>query len=133
MVEQAKRAAPKRKASTRRTSASRPAPRRAPPTRQTRVTQAGRSAFLAALGVCGTAFDQVQGQLKRVESKLETRRKKMDKLYAALVKRGARVEQQARGAIDLPKLKRAALETRLDKARGRFKAFKEAVGARAAA
>lgn len=130
MVEQAKRAAPRRRASTRKTSAGRPAPRRAPPTRPTRVTQAGRGAFLAALGVCGTAFDQVQGQLKNVESKLETRRRKMDKLYADLVKRGAKVEQRVRGAIDLPRLNRAA---RLDKARGRFKAFKEAVGARAAA
>ena len=130
MVEQAKRAAPRRKASTRKTSAGRPAPRRAPPTRQTRVTQAGRSAFLAALGVCGTAFDQAQGQLKSLESKLETRRRKMDKLYADLVKRGAKVEQRVRGAIDLPRLNRAA---RLDKARVRFKAFREAVGARAAA
>lgn len=130
MVEQAKRAAPRRRASTRKTSAGRPAPRGAPPTRQTRVRQAGRSAFLAALGVCGTAFDQVQGPLKSVESKLKTRRGKMDKLYADLVKRGAKVEQRVRGAIDLPRLNRAA---RLDKARARFKAFKEAIGARAEA
>lgn len=129
----AKTSAPKRKAATRKTAAGRAAARRAPPTRHSRVTQAGRRAFLAGLGVCGTAFDRAQNQFKRLERRLEIRRKKADKLYAQLVKRGAKVEQQARGAIDLPGLNRAALEARLEPARARFKAFKETLGIKAAA
>ena len=130
---QARTSAPKRKAATGKTAAGRAAARRAPPSRHRRVTQAGRRAFLAGLGVCGTAFDRAQNQFKRLEKRLETRRKKADKLYAELVKRGAKVEQQARGAIDLPGLNRAALEARLEPARARFKAIKETLGIKAAA
>ena len=134
MAEYVKRAAPKRKTAARKTSTGRKsAARQAAPTLQTRVTQAGRSAFLASLGVCGTAFDQIQDRLKSVESRLETRRKKVDKLYADMVKRGEKVEQRTRGAIDIPRLDRAALGARLDRARARFEAFKETIGFKAAA
>ena len=130
---QARTSAPKRKATTRKTAANRAAARRAPPSRRTRVTQAGRRAFLAGLGVCGTAFDRAQNQLKCLEKRLETRRKKADKLYVEMVKRGAKVEQQARGAIDLPGLNRAALQARLQSARAGVKAFKATLGSKATA
>lgn len=108
---------------------------------QGRVTEASRSAFLASLGFYGMAFDQVQGQLKTVESELSARRKKADKLYAEMIKRGQKVEKQAKSAIDdidLPKLDvaaldRAKLEAQLEKARVRFAELKGSVGFKAAA
>ena len=108
---------------------------------QGRMTEASRNAFLASLGFYGMAFDQVQDQIKTVESELSARRKKADKLYAEMVKRGQKVEKQAKSAIDdieLPKLDvasldRAKLEAQLDKARARFAEFKGSVGFKAAA
>lgn len=108
---------------------------------QGRVTEASRNAFLASLGFYGMAFDQVQGQIKTVESELTARRKKADKLYANMVKRGQKVEKQAKTAIDdidMPKLEiaaldRAKLEAQLEKARARFAELKGSVGFKAAA
>jgi hypothetical protein len=104
MAEEAKKAAPKRKTTARKTTARKttakrkPAARKAAPRKtaarkkapslQSRVTEAGRSAFLASLGFYGMAFDQMQEQYKNVESELAARRKKADKLYADMVKRG---------------------------------------------
>ncbi len=151
MAEEAKKAAPKRKTAAkktvakrkpaaRKTTARKAAPKKAP-TLQTRVTEAGRSAFLASLGFYGMAFDQVQDQLKSVENELEARRKKADKLYADMVKRGEKVEKQAKNAIDdmempkidVPKLDRVKLEAQLEKAKARFEELKETVGFKAAA
>ncbi len=147
----AKKTATKRKAAAKKTTAKRkPAARKAAPrksaakkapTFQNRVTEAGRSAFLASLGFYGMAFDQVQDQLKSVEGELESRRKKADKLYADMVKRGEKVEKQAKNAIDdielpkleVPSLDRAALEAQLEKAKARFEELKETVGLKTAA
>ncbi len=147
----AKKTAPKRKTAAKKTTAKRkPAARKAAPRKtavkkapslQTRVTEAGRSAFLASLGFYGMAFDQVQDQLKTVEGEFEARRKKADKLYADMVKRGEKVEKQAKSAIDdldmpkleVPSLDRAKLEAQLDKAKARFEELKETVGLKTAA
>ncbi|MEM1187355.1 MAG: hypothetical protein AAGI72_02445 [Pseudomonadota bacterium] len=146
MAEAVKKTAPKRKPAARKTTAKRkPAARKAAakkaPTLQSRVTDASRNAFLASLGFYGMAFDQVQGQLKSVESELSARRKKADKLYADMVKRGEKVEKQAKSAIDdidlpkleVPKLDRATLEAQLEKAKARFEELKDSVGFKAAA
>ena len=152
---EAKKAAPKRKTTAKtaaKTTAKRkPVARKATAARKTaakktvslqgRVTEASRNAFLASLGFYGMAFDQFQGQLKTVESELTARRKKADKLYADMVKRGQKVEKQAKTAIDdidLPKLEvaaldRAKLEAQLEKARARFAELKGSVGFKAAA
>ncbi len=152
---EAKKAAPKRKTTAKtaaKTTAKRkPVARKATAARKTaakktvslqsRVTEVSRNAFLASLGFYGMAFDQVQGQIKTVESELTARRKKADKLYADMVKRGQKVEKQAKTAIDdidLPKLEvaaldRAKLEAQLEKARARFAELKGSVGFKAAA
>ncbi len=157
MAEAAKKAAPKRKTTARKapakrkvaakkTTAKKAAPSKAA-TMQNRVTEAGRSAFLASLGFYGMAFDQVQDQVKnvekevvarrkKVEKELTSRRKQADKLYADMVKRGEKVEKKAKTAlddIDLPKLELPKLEAQLNKAKARFEELKESVGFKAAA
>jgi polyhydroxyalkanoate synthesis regulator phasin len=161
MAEQAKKAAPKRKTTARKTSAAKTtarktAAKRKPVARKTtarktaskkvtslqnRVSDAGRSAFLASLGFYGMAFDQMQDQLKSVESELSARRKKADKLYTNMVKRGEKVEKRAKNVIEdieLPKLDdvnfdRAKLEAQLEKAKARFEELKGSVGIKTAA
>lgn len=146
MAEQAKTTAPKRKATAKRKPAARKAaPRKAPVRKaaslQDRVTEAGRNAFLASLGLYGMAYDQAQERVKGVESELAARRKKADKLYADMVKRGEKVEKQARSALDdfelpkleMPALDRAALEAQLEKAKARFEELKDTLGRKAAA
>ncbi|WP_439101201.1 hypothetical protein [Congregibacter sp.] len=154
---EAKKAAPKRKTtaksktSAKTTAKRKPVARKAATARKTtakktaslqgRVTEASRNAFLASLGFYGMAFDQFQDQIKTVETELNARRKKADKLYSDMVKRGQKVEKQAKTAIDdidLPKLDvaaldRAKLEAQLEKARTRFAELKDTVGFKAAA
>jgi FtsZ-binding cell division protein ZapB len=64
---------------------------------------------------------------------MEQRRKKADKMYKELVKRGEKLEKDAKGAIkdiDLPKLEldtltdRKKLEAQLKKAKARFEELK---------
>ncbi|MFN2287079.1 MAG: hypothetical protein ABR578_01965 [Chromatocurvus sp.] len=121
----------KRKTGPRKASA-----RKASPDITARARDASRSAFLASLGFYGKAFDQVQDQFNTVQSQLESRRKKADKVYAALVKRGEKVEKQALSAIDdidLSRLEftsitdRKELEARLGKVRRRFSDLRESV------
>ena len=150
MAEQAKKAAPKRKAATKTTAKRKPAAKKTaarkpaakkPVTVQTRVTEASRNAFLASLGLYGLAFDQMQEQLKNAEGELNSRRKKADKLYQDMVKRGEKVEKQAKEAIDeidmpkieVPTLDRSKLEAQLEKAKARFAELKESVSFKAAA
>lgn len=151
MAEQAKKAAPKRKTTAKRkpaarkTTARKTAPRKAAAkkvsTLQDRVTEASRNAFLASLGFYGMAYDQMQDQLKSVEGEISDRRKKADKLYTDMVKRGQKVEKQAKTAIDdiempkfeVPSFDRARLEDQLDKARARFEELKESVSFKKAA
>ncbi len=107
-----------------------------------RAQEAGRNAFLASLGFYGKAFDQAQEQYENLQEQLEQRRKKADKVYKELVKRGKKVEKDAKGAIEeieLPKFEldsltdRRKLEQRLDKARERFEELKKSVGFKTAA
>ena len=151
MAEEVKKTAPKRKTTARKAPAKRKpaarkaAPRKAParkaPSLQARVTEAGRSAFLASLGLYGMAYDQAQERVKSVESELAARRKKADKLYADMVKRGEKVEKQARSVLDdfempkleVPALDRAKLEAQLEKAKARFEELKDTLGRKAAA
>lgn len=163
MAEQAK-AAPKRKAATKRKAApkktaarkaptrkpaakrkpaaAKAAPKKATPELANRAREAGRNAFLAGLGFYGKAYDQAQDQFSSLQDELEARRKKADKLYKELVKRGKKVEKDAKGAlddIDLPKLEldsltdRKQLEKQLDKARERFDELKGSIKLKSAA
>ncbi len=152
MAEQAKKATAKRKTTARKTTARkttarkttarRAAPKKAPVTVQSRVSEASRKAFLASLGFYGMAFDQVQDRVKSVESELNARRKKADKLVNDMVKRGEKVEKMAKARLDdieLPNFEldelanRARFEEQLEKAKARFAELKESVGIKAAA
>jgi hypothetical protein len=148
----AAKAAPKRKTAAKRKPAARRKPAAKPAAKRsasksssdfaTRAQEAGRNAFLASLGFYGKAYDQAQEQFNSLQDQLEERRKKADKLYKDLVKRGKKVEKDARKAVDemdLPKLEldsltdRKKLEARLDKAKERFEELKETVGFKSAA
>ena len=159
MAEQAKtasktKAAPKRKPAAKRKpvakrkpAARKPAARKAAPRKPiqdfaARAQETGRSAFLAGLGFYGKAYDQAQEQFNSLQSQMEDRRKKADKLYKELVKRGEKVEKDAKGAIDdieLPKLEldsltdRKKLEKQLDKAKARLEELKDSVSFKSAA
>jgi len=144
----ASKAAPKRKPAAKR----KPVAKRKPAAKRTakkstpefaaRAQEAGRNAFLASLGFYGKAFDQAQEQFNSMQDQLEERRKKADKMYKELVKRGKKVEKEAKGRIDdidLPKIElnsltdRKKLEKQLDKAKARFEELKETVGFKTAA
>jgi len=156
MAEQAKTAAktaPKRKPAAKRkpavkrkpaakTTAKRTTARKATPEFAARAQEAGRNAFLASLGFYGKAYDQAQEQFNSIQDQLEERRKKADKMYKELVKRGKKVEKDAKKAvddIDLPKLEldsltdRKKLDKQLEKAKARFEELKETVGFKSAA
>ena len=156
MAEQAKTAAktaPKRKPAAKRkpavkrkpaakTTAKRTTARKATPDFAARAQEAGRNAFLASLGFYGKAYDQAQEQFNSIQDQLEERRKKADKMYKELVKRGKKVEKDAKKAvddIDLPKLEldsltdRKKLDKQLEKAKARFEELKETVGFKSAA
>ena len=131
-----------RTATRRKTAPRKSAARKSSPDLAARAREASRSAFLASLGFYGKAFDQVQEQFNTVQSELESRRKKADKLYAELVKRGKKVEKQARSAIDdidLSQLEftsltdRRQLEARLGKVRKRFSELRDSVSFNSAA
>lgn len=150
----AKRKTTARKTTARKTTARKTAARKSTTQRRTapkktgttafqgRVSEASRKAFLASLGFYGMAFDEVQSRVKTVESELSARRKKADKMYSNLVKRGEKVEKLAKARIDgldLPKIEleeladRAKLEAQLEKARARFAELAESVRFKAAA
>ncbi|MFV0275679.1 MAG: hypothetical protein ACK5HY_00605 [Parahaliea sp.] len=145
-------ATPKRKTAARRTGARKTTARKAPAQRKStvrkasrkienaeksaakfadRAQEASRRAFLASLGFYGKAFDQVQEQFQNLQDQMEDRRHKAADLYDELVKRGEKVEADARDAIEdieLPSLNsltdRKALEAKLEKARARFEELK---------
>ena len=139
-----RKAAAKRKPVTaRKTAAKRkPVARKAAPEFATKAQEAGRNAFLASLGFYGKAYDQAQEQFSSIQDQLEARRKKADKLYKELVKRGQKVEKDAKVAlkdIELPKLEldsltdRKKLDKQLKKVKARIAELKETVGFRTAA
>ena len=107
-----------------------------------RAQEAGRNAFLASLGFYGKAFDQAQEQFDNIQDRMEARRKKADKMYKELVKRGKKVEKNAKSALDdieLPKIEldnltdRKKLEKQLKVAKTRFSELKDSVRLKSAA
>jgi len=139
-----RKVAAKRKPVTARKTAAKgkPVVRKAAPEFAVKAQEAGRNAFLASLGFYGKAYDQAQEQFSNMQDQLETRRKKADKLYKELVKRGQKVEKDAKVAlkeIELPKLEldsltdRKKLEKQLKKVKARLVELKENVGFKTAA
>lgn len=107
-----------------------------------RARTVSRNAFLASLGFYGKAFDEVQERLDKLQARLDARGKAAEVAYAELVKRGTKVEKDAKdmlGDIELPKLEldalkdRKKLEARIEKARSRFAELRGSVGFRTAA
>ena len=142
--------APKRKPAAKRkpVTARKPAAERKPVARKAtpefavKAQEASRNAFLAGLGFYGKAFDQAQDQYSSIQDQLEDRRKKADKLYKELVKRGKKVEKDAKVAlkdIEMPKLEldsltdRKKLDSQLKKVKARLEELKETVGIKTAA
>tara|TARA_R110001592_G_scaffold295594_2_gene565765 strand:+ start:123468 stop:123935 length:468 start_codon:yes stop_codon:yes gene_type:complete len=128
----------KRKPAARKTAAK----KKAAPEFASKAQEASRKAFLASLGFYGKAFDQAQEQFNSMQDQMEDRRKKADKLYKELVKRGQKVEKDAKVAlkdIELPKLEldsltdRKKLDKQLKKVKARFAELKQTVGFKAAA
>jgi hypothetical protein len=124
-----RKVAAKRKPVTARKTAAKgkPVVRKAAPEFAAKAQEAGRNAFLASLGFYGKAYDQAQEQFSNMQDQLEARRKKADKLYKELVKRGQKVEKDAKVAlkeIELPKLELDSLTDRkkLEKQLKRVKA-----------
>ena len=116
------------------------APTKASKTLADSAQETGRDVFLAGLGFYGKAYDRVQERLDGLQKRVETRRKNADKAYKELVKRGKKVEKEAKVALDdldIPKLDnltdRKKLEQQLNKARARFGELKESVGLKSAA
>ena len=119
-----------------------PVAKKATPEFATKAQEAGRNAFLASLGFYGKAFDQAQEQFNSMQDQLEDRRKKADKLYKELVKRGQKVEKNAKVALkdmDLPKIEldsltdRKKLDSQLKKVKARIAELRENVGFKTAA
>lgn len=139
----AKKAPAKRKpAVKRKPAAKKTAAKKSSPDFAAKAKENGRNAFLAGLGFYGKAYDQVQDQFNSLQDQLEARRKKAEKAYKELVKRGEKVEKKAKKAVDdieLPKFElesltdRKKLDKQLDKAKARFEELKESVGFKAAA
>jgi hypothetical protein len=137
----AKRKPVAKKATTRR-AAPKKAARKAAPEFTTRAREASRNAFLASLGFYGKAFDQVQEQFDSLQKQMEERRAKADDLYKELVKRGKKVEKDAKVAleeIELPKIEldsladRKKLNAQLKKAKARFEELRGNIGFKTAA
>ena len=142
--------APKRKAAAKRKPVAKrkPAAKRKSIAKKTtpefavKAQEAGRNAFLVGLGFYGKAFDQAQERYNTIQDRMEGRRKKAEKLYKELVKRGKKVEKDAKVAlkdIDLPKLEldnltdRKQLDKQLKKVKARIEDLKDTVGLKAAA
>ena len=147
----APKAAAKRKPAVKKVAAKKPTARKAAPKKAAkkstvdfgaRAQETGRNAFLASLGFYGKAFDQVQDQFSDLQDQLAARRKKTNKLYTELVKRGEKVEKATKSridGIDMPEFKlesltdRKKLEAQLDKAKARFSELKSSIGFKTAA
>lgn len=140
----AKRTPAKRKTATRKAAPRKSAARKSAARQDfaSRAQEVGRDAFLASLGFYGKAFDQAQEQFESLQERLEQRRKKANQLYRELVKRGEKVEADAKDALEdleLPKIElesltdRKKLEAQLQKVKARFEELKETVGLKSAA
>ena len=147
----AKKTAVKGKTAAKKVAAKKPAARKAAPKKAAkkstndftaRAQETGRKAFLASLGFYGKAFDQVQDQFSDLQDQLEARRKKANKTYSELVKRGEKVEKATKSRIDdieMPEFKlesltdRKKLDAQLDKAKARFNELKDTFSFKTAA
>jgi len=134
--------APRKPATKRKPAPKRPAPKKPVQDFAATAQDTGRSVYLAGLGFYGKAYDQAQEQFSSLQKRMELRRKSADKLYKELVKRGEKLEKDAKGAIqeiELPKLDlenltdRKNLEKQLQKAKARFAELKKSVRFKAAA
>ena len=139
--------AAKRKPATRRKPAARKpaarkraAPRKPESSFATNAQETGHEVFLAGLGLYGKVYDQAQERFDDLQKELKARRKNADKDYKDLVKRGKKVEKDARSAIDdmdIPSFDeltdRRKLEQQLKKAQARFEELKKQVRIKAAA
>jgi hypothetical protein len=122
--------------------AKRAVPKKATPDFAVSAQETSRTMFLAGLGIYGKVYDQAQEQIISLPKQLEERRKKADKIYKELVKRGEKLEKDAKSAmqdIELPKLEldsltdRKKLEQQLKKAKARFAELKKSVRFKSAA
>ena len=145
-----KKAAPKakaRKAPARKTAAKKTTAKAAPkkpvtPTFADKAQENARNVFLAGLGVYGMAFDEAQSQFEDAQTRMKKRRSEAEKLFNKLVKRGTKMEKDAKKAVDgfeMPELKladreeiRKEIEARLDKARDSFETLRDSLTAKAA-
>ncbi len=137
-----KPAAKHKTAAKRKPTVKRIAPKYSAPELAVNVQETGRTVFLAGLGFYGKAYDQAQEQLSGLQKQLVVQRKKADELYKELVKRGEKLEKDAKSAlkdIELPKLEldnltdRKRLEQQLKKAQTRFNELKKSVRFKSAA
>jgi hypothetical protein len=137
-----KPAAKRKPVAKRKPAAKRPAPKKATPDFAVSAQETGRTVFLAGLGIYGKAYDQAQEQINGLPKLLEERRKKADKMYKELVKRGEKLEKDAKSVmqdIELPKLEldsltdRKKLEQQLKKAKARFVELRKSVRFKSAA
>ena len=120
----------------RKAMAKRALPKKAASDLAVSTQETGRTMFLAGLGIYGKVYDQAQEQINSLPKQLEERRKKADKIYKELVKRGEKLEKDAKSVmqdIELPKLEldsltdRKKLEQQIKKAKARFAELKKSV------
>jgi len=131
-----KPAVKRKSAAKRKPAAKRAAPKKVAPALTVSAQETGRTVFLAGLGIYGKVYDQAQEQISSLPKQLEDRRKKADKIYKELVKRGEKLEKDAKSAmqdIELPKIEldsltdRKKLELRLKQAKARLAELKKSV------
>jgi esterase/lipase len=133
--------ATKRKPVAKRKLATPSKPKKAATTFAATAQDTGRTVLLAGLGFYGKAYDQAQEQLNGLQQLMAQRRKQADKVYKELVKRGEKLEKDAKSAlkeIELPRLElssldRKKLEQQLTKAKARLNEFKDTVRVKIAA
>ena len=141
-----------KKTTVRKTTAKKASPKQASAKKAKRnfaeqAQENARNVFLAGLGVYGKAFEGAQSQIKDAQSQVKENRAKAKDLFNELVKRGEKVETEAKKKlkeIDLPELKmpeikladreelREELRNRLDKARESFESLRNAISSKAA-
>ena len=137
------RKAPAKKAAARKTTARKTAPKQAAqPAFAAKAQENARNVFLAGLGFYGKAYDEAQNRMDDAQTRMKQRRAKAEKLFNELVKRGEKVEKEARKALkdlEMPELKladreeiRKEIESRLDKARESFESLRDSLTAKAA-
>lgn len=127
-----------KKTTTRKTAPKKPAQ----PAFAAKAQENARNVFLAGLGFYGKAFDEAQTRMDDAQARMKERREKAEDLFNELVKRGEKVEKEAKKALkdfEMPELKladtdeiRKEIEARLDKARESFESLRDSLSAKAA-